>query len=59
MLFLVALRLGDLSVVSVLDALSPAGTIVLAAIILKERIAPVQWAGLVVALTAAAMLALA
>jgi drug/metabolite transporter (DMT)-like permease len=58
-LFLVALRLGDLSVVSVLDALSPAGTIVLAAIILKERIAPVQWAGLVVALTAAAMLALA
>ena len=58
-LFLVALRLGDLSVVSVLNALSPAGTIVLAAIILKERIAPVQWAGLVVALTAAAMLALA
>lgn len=58
-LFLLALRLGDLSVVSVLNALSPAGTILLAAIILKERIALVQWAGLAVALLAAAMLALA
>jgi drug/metabolite transporter (DMT)-like permease len=58
-LFLVALRLGDLSVVSVLNALSPAGTILLAAIVLKERIAIVQWIGLAVALAAAAMLALA
>lgn len=58
-LFLLALRLGDLSVVSVLNALSPAGTILLAAVILKERIALVQWAGLAVALVAAAMLALA
>jgi drug/metabolite transporter (DMT)-like permease len=58
-LFLVALRLGDLSVVSVLNALSPAGTILLAAIVLRERIAIVQWIGLAVALVAAAMLALA
>lgn len=58
-LFLFALRLGDLSVVAVLSALSPAGTILLAAAFLKERIAPVQWAGLAVALVAAAMLALA
>jgi drug/metabolite transporter (DMT)-like permease len=58
-LFLVALRLGDLSVVSVLNALSPAGTILLAAIVLRERIAIVQWIGLAVALAAAAMLALA
>jgi drug/metabolite transporter (DMT)-like permease len=58
-LFLIALRVGDLSVVSVLSALAPAGTIVLAALFLKERIAKVQWAGLAIALVAAALLALA
>jgi drug/metabolite transporter (DMT)-like permease len=58
-LILVALRLGDLSVVSVLNALAPAGTIVLAAVVLRERIAAVQWAGLVTALIAAGLLALA
>ena len=58
-LFLLALRTGDLSVVSVLNALAPAGTIVLAAIVLRERIAVVQWAGLALALVAAALLALA
>jgi drug/metabolite transporter (DMT)-like permease len=57
-LMLVALRLGDLAVVSVLTAMYPAGTIVLAAIVLKERIAPVQWLGLALALVAAGMLAL-
>jgi drug/metabolite transporter (DMT)-like permease len=46
-------------VVSVLSALSPAGTIILAAIVLRERIAIVQWLGLAVALGAAALLALA
>jgi drug/metabolite transporter (DMT)-like permease len=44
---------------SVLTALYPAGTILLAAIVLKERIAPVQIVGLVLAITAASMLALA
>lgn len=58
-LFLLALRSGDLSVVSVLSALAPAGTIVLASVVLRERIAPVQWIGLAVALAAAALLALA
>lgn len=58
-LFLLALRAGELSVVSVLNALAPAGTIVLAAVVLRERIAPVQWAGLAVALVAAGLLALA
>ncbi len=58
-LFLLALRAGDLSIVSVLNALAPAGTIVLAAVVLRERIAPVQWMGLAVALAAAALLALA
>ena len=42
-----------------LTALYPAGTIALAAIVLKERIAPVQWVGLALALVAAAMLAVA
>lgn len=58
-LFLLALRSGDLSVVAVLNALVPGGTIVLAAIVLKERIGAVQYVGLVVALGAAALLALA
>lgn len=58
-LIILGLRLGDLSVIAVLTALYPAGTIALAAIVLKERIAPVQWVGLVLALVAAAMLALA
>ena len=58
-LFLLALRAGELSIVSVLNALAPAGTIVLAAVLLRERIAPVQWVGLAVALVSAALLALA
>jgi drug/metabolite transporter (DMT)-like permease len=58
-LILTGLRLGELSVMSVLTALYPAGTIVLAAIVLRERIAPLQVVGLVVAIAAAGMLALA
>ena len=56
---LLGLRLGELTIISVLTALYPAGTIILAAIVLRERIAPVQVVGLVLAITAAAMLALA
>jgi len=56
---LLGLRLGELSVMSVLTALYPAGTIVLAAIVLKERIAPVQYLGLGLAISAGAMFALA
>ena len=55
---LLGLRLGELSVMSVLTAMYPAGTIILAAIVLKERIAPVQYLGLALAIAAAAMLAL-
>lgn len=58
-LILIGLRAGDLAIMSVLVALYPAGTIVLAAAVLRERIAPVQWVGLVLAVTAAAMLAVA
>jgi drug/metabolite transporter (DMT)-like permease len=57
-LILIGLRMGDLTVMSVLAALYPGGTIALAAIVLRERIAPVQWAGLVLALAAAAVLAI-
>jgi len=51
-------RIGDLSVMAVLTALYPLGTIILAAIVLKERIAPVQYVGLALAITAGALLAL-
>jgi drug/metabolite transporter (DMT)-like permease len=56
---LIGLRIGELSVMAVLTALYPAGTIILAAIVLKERIAPLQIVGLVLAVAAGAMLALA
>ncbi len=56
---LVGLRLGDLAAFSVLIALYPAGTIVLAAVVLRERIAPIQWVGLALAIAAAGMLAVA
>ncbi|WP_236966628.1 EamA family transporter [Marisediminicola antarctica] len=57
-LILLGLRAGDLSIMAVLTAMYPAGTIILAAVLLKERITPTQGIGLVLALTAAAMLAL-
>jgi drug/metabolite transporter (DMT)-like permease len=56
---LFGLRVGELSVMSVLIALYPAGTILLAALVLRERVAPVQWIGLALALTAAGILAIA
>lgn len=58
-LILLALRSGDLSIVSALSALYPAGTILLAAVLLRERVAPVQWIGLGLALVAGGMLAVA
>jgi len=56
---LLGVRIGELSIMAVLTALYPAGTIILAAVVLKERIAPVQIVGLVLAVAAGAMLALA
>lgn len=56
---LLGVRIGDLSVIAVLTALYPAGTIILAAVVLKERIALLQYVGLVLAVVAGAMLALA
>jgi len=57
-LILTGLRMGDLTVMSVLAALYPGGTIALAALVLRERIAPVQWVGLLLALASAAVLAI-
>lgn len=57
-LMLTGLRVGDLSVMAVLVALNSAATAVLAAIVLRERITPVQSIGLGFALLAAALLAL-
>lgn len=57
---LLALRSGgDLAVVSALGALYPAGTVILAAVVLREHIARVQWVGLALALAAGALLAIA
>lgn len=57
--FTLATRLGTLSVVSVLTALYPVGTIILARFVLKERIARSQLIGIALAMGASALLALA
>lgn len=57
-LLLFGIHIGDLSVMSVLTAMYPIGTIILAGVILKERISPVQVVGLALAIGAAAMLAI-
>ncbi|MBK5238955.1 MAG: EamA family transporter [Actinomycetales bacterium] len=57
-LLLFGIHIGDLSVMSVLTAMYPIGTIILAGVILKERIAPVQIVGLALAIGAAALLSL-
>ncbi len=55
--FLFAMRNGSLTVVSVLTALYPLGTLILARIFLKEKIAKVQLAGVLLALSCSALLA--
>lgn len=56
--FLIATREGALAIAAVLTSLYPVGTIVLAKIFLKERIALSQNLGIVLAVAACAMLAL-
>lgn len=57
-LLLTGIQLGNLSVMSVLTAMYPAGTIILAAFVLREKITKLQLVGMVLALAAAGMLAL-
>ena len=57
--FTLASRLGSLSVVAVLTALYPLGTIILARIFLKEKIAKTQLLGILLALGSSALLAVA
>ena len=56
-MFLIAMRLGELTIVAVLIALYPLGTIVLARIFLKEKVAKIQLAGVLLALSCSALLA--
>ncbi len=48
-----------LPVVSVLNALYPVGTVVLAGVVLRERLTGVQWTGIALAFAASVGLALA
>jgi drug/metabolite transporter (DMT)-like permease len=57
-LLVIGFQTGDLSVMSVLTAMYPAGTVILAAVVLKERVAPWQAFGLILAIAAAGLLAL-
>ena len=56
-LFALATVRGDLSVVSVLGSLYPVVTTVLAAVVLRERLAAVQWVGVALAMVGAAVIA--
>lgn len=57
-LLILALHLGDLALVGVLNSLYPMGTVVLALVVLRERISALQAAGILLALAASAALAL-
>lgn len=57
-LLVVGLHLGDLAVMSVLNALYPIGTILLALVVLRERLSGLQLGGIVLALAASVVLAL-
>ena len=57
-LYLVAVRAGTLGPIATLVSLYPASTVVLAWIILRERFAPMQRVGLVLAVPAAILMAM-
>jgi drug/metabolite transporter (DMT)-like permease len=57
--FVLATHRGALEIVAVISSLYPAATVALAAILLHERLGAIQWAGVVVALTGVACIALA
>jgi drug/metabolite transporter (DMT)-like permease len=57
-LYLVAVRMGDLSVVGLLASMYPISTVILARLVLKESIKNVQWIGVICALACVTLLAL-
>jgi len=59
LLFLIATQLGDLSIVAVLSSLYPAFTVLLARVLLDERISRAQLGGLATALVATTLIAIA
>ena len=58
-LYVIASHAGALSIVAVLTSLYPAATVALAAVALRERLVPVQWAGVGIAFAGVACIALA
>ena len=56
-LYVLAAQRGLLSIVAVLTSLYPASTVALAAIVLRERLAPAQWVGVVLALVGVVLVA--
>jgi drug/metabolite transporter (DMT)-like permease len=57
-MLVIALHLGELSIVGVLNSLYPLGTVLLAMIVLRERLTWVQALGIALAISASAVLAL-
>jgi drug/metabolite transporter (DMT)-like permease len=55
-LLVIGLHLGDLAVMGVLNSLYPLGTVILAIVLLKERLTPVQGIGIVLAIAGAVTL---
>ncbi|MGC8484431.1 MAG: EamA family transporter [Candidatus Baltobacteraceae bacterium] len=57
LLYLLAARIDGLAISAVLTSLYPASTVLLAAVILRERLSRIQWVGVLCALVAVAMIA--
>lgn len=56
-LYVLAVRAESLAIVAVVVSLYPAATVALSSLLLKERIAPLQWTGVGLAITGIALLA--